>query len=161
MSRDIDLGGLDNIFDNAVKNIKELFKLYQGSEIGIRFRQIYDEKISIPEPRSIAVDLVGQSLKLRSWIGKTKRNFTVIMTFDIWYFHEQPETDARKKEVQSILWKISQMFTKHSSVNGFCDPLRCEVLGIEYQPRLFGDKIMAGGLVRLQVNKLHTVLNVD
>jgi hypothetical protein len=69
--------------------------------------------------------------------------------------------DVRKKDVQNILWKITEMFMNHTTCNGFVSKLGTEVLGTEYLPRRFDNKIMAGGVVRVRLTKLYTVSPVD
>ena len=161
MARDIDLNSLDNLFDNAVQNIIQVFKDHQKDELNIRLRKIYDDDIQNPEARSVAVDIQGHTTIMRSWIGRTKRNFLSAITVHIWYYHEELTETTRKREVTTMLGRISNMFLKHSSINGFCDVLGSNVVGSEYLPRKLKNKIMAGGLVRLTLNKYHTVTSLD
>jgi len=161
MARDIDLGGLDNVFDNAARNIKEVFQQYGKDEAGVRFSRIYTEDEPNPRSHSLAIVLDNHEHQLRSWIGRQKRNFTIVMNFNIIYYHEQPENDARKKEVQKIIWGICQILLKHNTLNGFCDRLGSTVTGSEYVRRQINNNIMSAGLVRVTLRKLHTVTDID
>jgi len=161
MVRDIDLNSLNNLFDNAVVNIIQVFKDHQQDELNTRLRKIYDDDIQNPESKSIAVDIQGHTTEMRSWIGRTKRNFLSVIVVNIWYYHEELTETTRKREVTNMLGRISNMFLKHSTINGFCDVLGSGVDGSEYLPRKLKNKIMAGGLVRLTLSKYHSVTSLD
>ena len=161
MARNLDINDLDNVFDNAIDNIKQLFELYEKDELDTRFDKIYIEDIANPVPNSIAIDIDGHSVDLRSWIGKTRRNFTIGINVNIWYFHEELNANTRKREIINMMWKINQMFMKHTSVNGFCDELGCTISGSEYIARKYGSKIMACGLIRIVLKRLHSVNSLD
>jgi hypothetical protein len=163
MARDIDLGDKGNILDNATANIEELFKLYQNEELGIRLSKIYNEDIRVPVAKSVAIDIEGveASRENRAISGFIQHRYTLYITVAVWYYHEEMDVDVRKKDVQNILWKIAKMFMNHTTCNGFVPKLGTEVLGTEYLPRRFDNKIMAGGVVRLRLTKLYTVSPVD
>lgn len=161
MARNINLDSLDLLTDNAVVNIKEVFKLHAYDEARIRPSKYYDEDVDNPEPNSVAIDVVGYDPQLRSWVAKAKRNFLVYMTVHVWYYHEQVSDNTRSKEAKRIVGRLAQMFMKHSSINGFCDTVGSDVIGSEYIQRKLKNKIMSGGLVRLTLSKYHTVTNLD
>ena len=163
MARDIDLGDKGNILDNASANIEELFNLYQKDECGLRLSKIYSEDIRVPVSNSVAIDIEGveASREGRAISGFNQHRYTLYITVAVWYYHEEMNPDVRKKEIQNILWKIAKMFMNHTTCNGFCNKLGTEVLGTEYLPRRFDNKIMAGGVVRLRLTKLYTVTSVD
>jgi len=161
MTRNIDLDGVGVLYNNAVANIRELMKAHLRDEVGIRPNRYYDEDIGNPEANSIAIDVVGHSSDIRSWVGLQKRNYVTEITVNIWYYHEQLNDNTRSVEVKNIIGRMGQMFLKHNSVNGFCSPLGCYVIGSEYFQRRLGNKIMTGGLVRLVLRKYHTINNLD
>jgi hypothetical protein len=163
MTRDIDLGDKANILDNASANIEELFRLYQWDELGLRLSKIYNEDIRVPVSNSIAIDVEGveASREGRAQGGLVQNRYNLYITVAVWYYHEEMNPDVRKKDVQNILWKIAEMFMKHTTCNGFVPKLGTEVLGTEYLPRRFDNKIMAGGVVRIRLTKLYTVSPVD
>lgn len=161
MARNIDLDGIGVLYNNAVANIREVMRLYLRDEVGIRPNRYYDEDVANPESNSIAIDIVGHSSEIRSWVGMQKRNLLTEITVNVWYYHEQLNSNTRSVEVKNIIGRISQMFMKHNSVNGFCSPLGCTVIGSEYFQRRLDNKIMTGGLVRLMLRKYHTINNLD
>jgi len=163
MARDIDLGGKGNILDNALENIKEVFDLYQKDELDLRLHQIYVEDIRVPIAKSVSIDIEGvdASRENRGIAGFKQHRYTLLITVNVWYYHEEMNPNTRKKDVMNILWKIAQMFMKHTTCNGFVPKLGTEVLGTEFLPRRFDNKIMAGGVVRLRLTKLYLVTDVD
>lgn len=163
MVRNIDLGDKDNILDNAAANIHEVFKLYQKDELGVRLREIYQEDIDLPSSRSVAIDIDSHdaSREGRAQGNLTQHRYTITLAVNLWYYHEEMEENTRKKDVMNMVWKITKMFMSHTTVNGFCPKLGCEIAGGEYLPRRRGSKIMAAGLVRLRLTKLYTVTNLD
>jgi hypothetical protein len=163
MARNIDLGGKDNVLDNATANIEELFNLYQYSECGLRLSKIYNEDIRTPVNNSVAIDIEGveASREGRAISGFNQQRYTLYITVAVWYYQEEANPDTRKKEIQNVLWKMAKMFMNHTTCNGFVPKLGTEVLGTEYLPRRFDNKIMAGGVVRLRLTKLYTVSSVD
>lgn len=163
MARNIDLGDKDNILDNAAINIEEVFNLYQWEECELRLSKIYNEDIRTPVSNSVAIDVQGveASRENRAISGFNNHRYTLTIDVSVWYYYEEMNPDVRKKDVQNILWKIAKMFMKHTTCNGFCPKLGCEVLGTEYLPRRFDNKIMAGGVVRLRLTKLYSVSSID
>ena len=163
MARNIDLGGKDNVLDNAQENIKEVFELYQYDECGLRLSKIYTEDIRVPVSNTVSIDIEGveASRDGRAISGFNQHRYTLYITVAVWYYHEEANPDTRKKEIQNTLWEIAKMFMNHTTCNGFVPKLGAEVLGTEYLPRRFDNKIMAGGVVRLRLTKLYTVSSVD
>lgn len=161
MARDIDLGDLNNVMDNARANIRELFNLYQYDEIGVRFTEIYDEEHKAPKRNSIAIDIDSFSTTQRAWHNRTSIRYTIGINVNIWYYHEDLNERTRKRDVMQVVWRIANMFIKHVTVNGFCSELGCEIISSEYLPQITDQKIIAAGVVRIKLNKLFQVVNAD
>jgi hypothetical protein len=161
MARDIDLGDLNNLMDNARANIVELFNLYQHDEIGVRFSEIYNEEIKTPKRNSVAIDIDGFTATQRAWNNRTSIRYTIGINVNIWYYHEDLNEKTRKRDVMQVVWRIANMFVKHVTVNGFCPGLGCEIISTEYTPKITDQKIIAAGLVRVKLNKLFQVVNAD
>jgi hypothetical protein len=163
MVRNIDLGDKGNVLDNAIANIEEIFNLYQFSECGLRLSKIYTEDIRVPTSNTVSIDIEGveASREGRAISGFQQHRYNLYITVAVWYYHEELDANVRKKDVQDILWKITKMFMKHTTCNGFVNKLGTEVLGTEYLPRRFENKVMAGGVVRLRLTKLYTVTAID
>jgi len=163
MVRNIDLGDKGNVLDNAIANIEEIFNLYQFSECGLRLSKIYTEDIRVPTSNTVSIDIevVEASREGRAISGFQQHRYNLYITVAVWYYHEELDANVRKKDVQDILWKITKMFMKHTTCNGFVNKLGTEVLGTEYLPRRFENKVMAGGVVRLRLTKLYTVTAID
>ena len=163
MVRNIDLGDKGNVLDNAIANIEEIFNLYQFSECGLRLSKIYTEDIRVPTSNTVSIDIEGveASREGRAISGFQQHRYNLYITVAVWYYHKELDANVRKKDVQDILWKITKMFMKHTTCNGFVNKLGTEVLGTEYLPRRFENKVMAGGVVRLRLTKLYTVTAID
>ena len=161
MARNIDHGSVENLMDNARANIAELFRLYQKDELGIRLTEIYDEAPKLPKNVSAAIDIDEFNTEQRAWSNRTIVRYSVFITANIMYYHEEMNERTRKRDVMRVIWRIAQMFMQHVTINGFCPQLGCEVLSADYAPQTIGQKIMAAGMVRIRLHKLHDVVNVD
>lgn len=156
----VDVGGLDNVADNVRANIAELLSTYQQSELGTRFREIYEEDTVTPDSNSIAIDIQRFDTLLRSSANRTQVRYTINIDVDMIYYHEEIDERHRKRDTERMIWKISQMFMKHQTVNGFA-PLGAEVVSGEYIHKIRGQKVFAAGIVKVRIPYMHTVTNAD
>lgn len=157
----INEAGLDNVYRNAIANVKQVILDNQYSECGVRFREIYENDEDNPMPQSVAIEIEGHEQELRSWVGRRKANYLLDISIAVWYYHEELKPETRKHDIDDMLWKISAMFMQHATINGFVPGLASEVDDVGYEERTKGNRVLAGGYVKLVLHKLHSITNVD
>lgn len=148
----------DDPYTDAVQNMVYLFNQHKR-ELGLR--EVYDEDLErIPAVPSVVVTWDKAEEEIRN-LSHSRSNILVQNRLEIWYYHEQIETNVRKKEIVAKLNEIAFMLRKHRSINGFCENLMATINDVEYLPRIRENGIMGAGIINITVPRSIKVENPD
>ena len=151
----IDFRSESNLYRNAVLNCIEVLKKFP-SESGREIRNFYAEDVFMPVAPCFCVVVEGSNDERRSSQNMTQMRYTINISVEIWYYHEDLTEETKRGEITFILWEISELLKKNITLNGFVPKLGVEVTGVRFVPRIKGNRILAGGVISLKVRALYT-----
>ncbi len=162
MASPIDISGLNNLYLNGLENIKLIIDDNQGSLKCGRLKAIYTEDVVLPLTPSIAILFTGSENVLRSASNLTRRNYTMNLSYDLWYYHSELNDNTRREEITEVLWQIVNVLMTNTTLNNFAPKLGSVVEVATFRPRMRdGGVIMASALIVLTVYKLYSIANAQ
>ena len=147
----IDDRGENNLYRNAVLNLKEVLKNNFYNETGRKLREIYEEDVLNPITPSVSILVVDSKDIMREANAFTSLRYTINIGMEVWYYHADLTEETKRNEITYILWEINKMLKKYITINGFGN----EVLGARYVASQKGNRIVAGGVISLLAKKLY------
>ena len=150
----IDFRGEDNYFRNAVINTIHVLKQW-AKENKKTIRNYYDEDVLNPITPCFCVICNGSNDELRASQNLNRVKYTIHMNVEVWYLHAQVTEETKRNEITYILWEISDWLKKHVTLNGFVPKLGLRIDQVRWQPQVRGSRVLAGGIVVMDVPKLY------
>jgi len=149
--------GEDNYYVNAVENCIEVLKKFP-EETGRRISNYYKEDVSNIITPCFCVLANGSRDVMRATQALSRIRYTINIGLQIWYFHSDLTEETKRNEITFILWEVNELLKKNITLNGFVPKLGIEINSVSWKPQARGSRILAGGLLEVNVKKLHSTM---
>ena len=150
-----DFRGEENLYRNAVENCKVVLKNF-AKDKNREIKGYYTEDVAEPRTPCFVIIVTGSDDEMRSAQNMSQIRYTIGIRMEIWYYHGDLTEQTKRNEITYVLWEVNEYLKKYITLNNFVPKLGVEVLGARWVPQPRGNRVLAGGVVSMNVRKLFT-----